>query len=342
MSLEPVFSKDFYNSSLFQNGSRVGLSEDGRFVVLPKESRFSYLKRWVTFQQDPQILSVHEKLRDLSGQVKNKSGSLFTKLALEARERGEKKLLCLEDNLDKLRLKLDKAGQLNPLSRVLLAIVNLARRIFCLRPIEIKTFAKVEYVKPEVPWMSGYHTVRSFDINLHPIKQEALCLREEDKKTCTFSAEGSKPQTEERIQELEKGLSERWTVHQVYTNYNPPSCGTCQLHKQLEILFDQDTQQFRVETSAFLANHDIKNRQFRQFIGQLNLEERDYIIVVKYKDDTGTKYISPLICAYNQLEDMSTRFIGRKSYPLQPGRSYKFYDHQSDRLIFSLKLNKKE
>lgn len=149
MNTNLVFTEDFYNKSLFHQGERIYINDKGTFSVIPKESQWNRFKRFITFQQDPNIDQVHQQLKSVMEQIKSRSGPLFSSLKNEVHDQGEKKFECLGKNLSVLREKLDRVGQLNFFSKTILKIVNIARSLFLQAPIKMNTYATISFEHEE-------------------------------------------------------------------------------------------------------------------------------------------------------------------------------------------------
>ncbi len=245
-----VFSNDFYTKQLFTDGERACVNSEGTVVLAQPESTLSCIKRFFTFRQDPHIDRVHNRLKAVMETIANRNGSEYETLKNEAHVHGAQGLTIFTANLERLRGKLDRAGPGNIFITIGLRIANFVRALLDLTPFQEKKYMNVTYDRPECFWMGDgcylYLLARSesssFFINTHNLRQDALELNEDDKRSCTFSADS--PDTEQMIQKLEMGFADRWSIKQSFKNINAPRESTRQILSNLEILFCSDTQQF--------------------------------------------------------------------------------------------------
>src|SRR4051794_26514935 len=120
MSVTPIFSEDFYTQSLFQHGERACITDAGSIVIAPEESTLSRLTRFFTFQQDPHIDKVHDRLKTIMEEIENNSSSTLSSDKEEVHAPGDTKVRFLQAILHGIRQKLDHVGPLNPFSPLVL------------------------------------------------------------------------------------------------------------------------------------------------------------------------------------------------------------------------------
>ncbi len=234
------FSEAFYNNSLFLNGERAYFTEEGGFEVLPKESRCSRFKRFLTFRQDPNIEAVHNQLKRVMGQIDKQSGRNYNALVDEVHGRGEAKFKCLRKNLERLREKLDRTGHLNCFSRFILKIINFVRCLFCAAPIKLKNYAEITFERSIVSNDILKITHPSFKIEICKLEENASKVTEADRLNCGYFVESSDSRISEKIIKLQKEWLNAFLIQETSKDYKM----WCQVWSYLEITFDSEKQQF--------------------------------------------------------------------------------------------------
>jgi hypothetical protein len=336
-----LFSEEFYNQILFQNGERAYLTDEGTFAIKAKESKWNRFKRVMTFKQDDSIDKAHEKLKALMKEVKEKSGSQFMALKEELHAQGEEKFDCLEKNLKTLRGKLDRIGQLNFFSKQILKVFNVIRSFLHESPIQMKTYATMNFFRPEVPWMANYSIERSFSINspMFHLKEDALKLTEKDKESCFFS---TTPDSEnESFQKLEKGLMKRWWVKQICKNYSFHCTPTGQIFINLDIIFDSEKQKFLIILRKHKENQKIEVERFKEEIKGLTDQEKTVQYKIQAKDSEGNKKELKLVWSIENEEEGPYRAQQSSVLDLEVNVPYEIYD-ENNKWVISFTLGKKD
>jgi hypothetical protein len=338
----PIFSEDFYSKRLAKTNQRVRLNNQGTFEFYTYRSTLWHrFRHYATFQQDPYVCKVHDQLKAIVDETKDKSGPLFNHLAVEVHEHGEKKYKNLNDNLGFLRNKLDQSGQTNVVSKLILKIVNLFRKILGKEPIIIKSFARVMFEREQHFWMGNYsrwfslskYKYSSFSVNLYNVEQLGLSLTHEDKLQCAYSAESQNPKVDEYIQKLERGLTGRWLIKQSCKYFNIPH--PIQVLADLEITFDPNIQKFAVQIRN--PKTGMMQNDSKALIQHLESVSNDqklvrYPVIVK-EPDGNTKQIElswtygSSVLKPHQLDE------GSDSFFLEPGVGYEFRDDANNELV---------
>lgn len=349
-----IFPEPFYNR-LLCSGERLAVTSDERFEILPRESFFSRLKRFLTFQQDPHIDKVHNLFKKLVEQADRAEGSHFQTLANEIHSHGRAKYKYLEANLIYLRKKLDSIGQLNWFSKLVLKVTNAVFIFFGRLPIQLRTYA-IEYEENRLSSIN-----RSFDFHrtsgnyTNPLEREGLKLTTSDENSCIFSSD-SLPVKKE-IQKLEKGLQDYYLIEQKCKNYNSPEMSTSQILANLEISFNPESRYFFAAINNPLARSiynpfkDLDNKSrvnstkissaFAKHLRELPDQAKTfrYFVTALSPDRVITQHelmwnVQPTEQAPFELNQGSQPFI------LRPGTQYKFYDEQHQMVgLFKVTLN---
>ena len=236
-----IFPEELY-TRLLQHGERLKVNEEGKFELLPSESTLDSLKRFIFFQQDANIHQVHNKLKELVKQDHLQPEQ--SELAQEIHSKGKSNYRYLEANLVYLRNNLNDVGQLNLLSNLVLKVINFIHNIFRMEPIEIRSYARHYLEDGLQKTESSFKFSFSSEDYVNPFEQAGLQLTEEDKLNCVFA--GSTPETQNKIQELEKGLEDYYCLHQSKKIHTLPNDETKHIQGNLEITFDKESQQFSV------------------------------------------------------------------------------------------------
>lgn len=347
MNTNLVFSEDFYNKPLFLNGERVSITEKGSFIVAPKESNWNRFKRFLTFQQDPYIDKVHEQLKVINDQIGSKSGPIFSSLKEEVHSRGEKKFKCLEMNVDILRDKLDRVGQMNLFSRVILKLVNIARYVFHRPLIELKTYAHITFERQEFWWMANYSLLlnlskfvnSSFNSNFCILGKEGLKLTEQDKQTCIFSVESADNKMNEEFQELEKGLKTQLILRQTHKNYKPSHVITQQILANLSITFDSERSQFLIKLFNPRGNQSV-SKQLKNYLNELKNEDKSVRYLIKARAPERLIQDKELSLSFDTTEHLQTSHESATSLILEPNITYEIFN-TSHELISTFTIRKR-
>lgn len=327
-----IFPEPFYTRRLCP-GEHIGITADNkRFVVLPPESFSNRVKRFFTFQQDPYIDRVHNRIKNLLEQFEQAQGSDFPILRAEIHDHGHLKYQYLEANLYYLREKLNEVGQLNCFSALILAIRNAVANFFGMDPIQVKTYARHYhrnddgYLTPCIdPSFNIRRTYSDFDFEgllesplnpLNPFQKEGLRLTEEDVNTCRFSAEFSHRRI---IQKLEKGLVGCLLIDQA-------TAPSGHISANLGIGFN-------LERQCFFAAINSSKRQisssFAGYLQELPQEERTFRFFIRATDPHGNVTDHELAwTAEPTREEPFMLNTGSQPLFLEPGVQYVFFDKQ--------------
>ena len=219
MSTTPVFSKEYYTNQWMFNKDVIAVqAPDGGMVIqagfLTNLLKFRYthatvdnntittvpfsffdnVKRCFTFAQDPNLIAVHRKLKE----IESSSDDELSRIQHEVHKEGFRGAEILKSNIETLSSLFDKANKKSIVTLTLLKVVNLFRKLLHLQPIEFASFG---------------------DINRHYLEEAVIKPALEiftplEKASCNFSITvqnspnfPSPPElTENNVQKLELGL----------------------------------------------------------------------------------------------------------------------------------------
>ncbi len=365
----PIFPEEFYTRILGPK-ERVGINEEGNFEILPEESSWNYLKRFVSFTQDSDFAKVHDRLKGIFDQVEE-NGPEFAAAIREIHGKGEEKYNTLERNLCTLRRKLDHVGQVNFFSKVILSITNVFRYIFGWEPIELKTYADYGFRFPIIEFFDcGKPISRSFDcfVSDNPLNRnytnplrQGLELTAEDRLNSAFVA--NTDENTEIVRKLELGLkrehklntssigfqNQAWARQPLFGPRNPLE------HRKwdanLTLIFDPASQRYQVKiTNGGMSeggwriwtwdrdNEEVykqQNRAWVEFIDQLNVEQKSFHFFVVAED--GQEHDLEWTLAPSA-DDDSVFADPTAVFTLEPGVEYSLYTESRD-LIDTLRIS---
>jgi hypothetical protein len=193
----PTFSKEFYTSSwMFNKDVSAVKAEDGRTVIQagllvnPLKLRhthvaidangtittvpfsiFDNVKRYFTFTQDPNLIAVHQRLKQLR---ETRDYAVLQRIQDEVHQEGFRGAEILKSNIETLTALFDKANQKSPVTLTLLKVVNFLRKLLCLRPITFTSFVHIAHnhfneavINPALDLTTSDHTKCNFYTNIH-------------------------------------------------------------------------------------------------------------------------------------------------------------------------------
>jgi hypothetical protein len=139
VKLESSFLSDFWK---YRNTHAL-IDGNGTIGVIPF-AFFDELKRYFTFEQDPNLIAVHQKIKHLEDQIQNPLSPELQALRQEVHQKGWRGVTLLKSNLGRLSECFEKANEKSAFTLTLLKIVNFIRSIFQLEAIQYPAFTPID------------------------------------------------------------------------------------------------------------------------------------------------------------------------------------------------------